>query len=434
MGGGVLWDLCGRKNNGTLTNGPVRVPGPNGFGAVQFDGTNDVVLVPHSSELDGMSAMTLSAWVRPSSTPSGDDEIVKKDGSYILRFGSSNSIVVILWGTGTAFISSSAGLAPNGVWTHLAVTYDGVTTTLWCNGAVVSTSGSATGSVVSTPSQSLAFGAGPDGSESYPGDITDIRLQRTVVPIPAIYNQTRKGHPDTLRRYPDRSWFLLGVEQGGGGGTTTLTADAGSFTLTGQDASLTQALRLDGAAGSFALTGQDATLDWDQKLTADAGSFSLSGQTANLLKNRTLTSDAGSFSLTGQTANLLTARKVTADAGSFTLSGQDVTFSTGEQGATDAGEFLLTGQNVNLLQNRLLTSDAGSFALTGQDVQLLIDPAPLQADAGEFVLTGQDAVLDWDQRTTADTGTYTFTGRSAVLLAPGDSATSASNLTTLHAG
>ncbi len=42
----------------------------------------------------------------------------------------------------------------------------------------------------------------------------------------------------------------------------TLTAEAGSFALGGQSATLKRGLRLDAAAGSFSLTGQAATLNY----------------------------------------------------------------------------------------------------------------------------------------------------------------------------
>jgi hypothetical protein len=91
-------------------------------------------------------------------------------------------------------------------------------------------------------------------------------------------------------------------------------------------------------------------------LTADAGSFTLSGQDANLTIGRILTADAGAFTLSGQDAALSVGRVITADAGAFTLTGQDATLTV-----TPAGGTAYT-----------LTADAGDFALTGQDAQFVI--------------------------------------------------------------
>lgn len=58
-------------------------------------------------------------------------------------------------------------------------------------------------------------------------------------------------------------------------------------------------------------------------LTAESGSFTLTGNDVNLLVGRTLTADAGTFTLTGQDVNLLVGRVLTAETGQFTLTGND---------------------------------------------------------------------------------------------------------------
>lgn len=72
------------------------------------------------------------------------------------------------------------------------------------------------------------------------------------------------------------------IQSGGGPTAYTLTCDAGSFTLSGQDATLTKTSILVADAGSFSLTGQDATLALGRVLTAEAGSYALTGQDAGL--------------------------------------------------------------------------------------------------------------------------------------------------------
>lgn len=110
------------------------------------------------------------------------------------------------------------------------------------------------------------------------------------------------------------------ANEGGGGGPTayTLTADAGSFTLSGQDAGFVVGRILTADAGSFALTGQDAALRIGRVITADAGAFVLTGQDATL----TVTPAGG------------TAYTLTAEAGAFALTGQDAEFRIGTT-ATD---------------------------------------------------------------------------------------------------
>jgi len=59
-------------------------------------------------------------------------------------------------------------------------------------------------------------------------------------------------------------------------------------------------------------------------LTAEAGSYSQTGQAAGLKATRKIAAGAGSYSLTGQAVGLKAARKIAAGPGSYALTGQDV--------------------------------------------------------------------------------------------------------------
>lgn len=109
----------------------------------------------------------------------------------------------------------------------------------------------------------------------------------------------------------------------------TLTADAGAFTLTGQDAAFQRSRVMSGAVGAFTLTGQDAILGAGKSLTGGVGAFALTGQSAALRLQRVLTASVGSFALTGKDAILLKGKILIASAGSFTLTGQAATFLAG---------------------------------------------------------------------------------------------------------
>ena len=66
----------------------------------------------------------------------------------------------------------------------------------------------------------------------------------------------------------------------------TLTAEAGSFALTGQDAGLLVGYVLDAGAGAFTLTGQAAGLFHNYILAAEAGAFIFTGIEADLTRAR----------------------------------------------------------------------------------------------------------------------------------------------------
>ncbi len=228
------------------------------------------------------------------------------------------------------------------------------------------------------------------------------------------WRNIRQG-PQLALFEPDRIWVPVAAIN-----SYSLTADQGSFTLTGQAAGLTAARTMAAAQGSFALTGQDAGLLFGHLLTAGQGSYSLTGQDASLTATRLLTAAQGSFSLTGQDAGLYVSRALSAGQGSYALSGQDATLTYSPAGAytitADAGSFTLTGQADGLSAARLLTAAQGSYSLTGQDASLLYGVGyTLTADAGAFSLTGQAAELRRMVVMTASHGVFTLTGRSASL-------------------
>jgi hypothetical protein len=131
------------------------------------------------------------------------------------------------------------------------------------------------------------------------------------------------------RYFGPRYFSTTGGGGGGGGPTYTLNADAGTLTLTGQDAKRDMSMSAD--AGTLTLTGYDATLTLtgagpDYTLTADAGTLTLTGQAAALTRAYLLNADAGTLTLTGQ-------------AVSFSYSGDPITYTLD----AEAGTLTLTG-------------------------------------------------------------------------------------------
>ena len=188
-------------------------------------------------------------------------------------------------------------------------------------------------------------------------------------------------------------WFL-----DGGGATYTLTADA----------------------GSYAVTGNAAALTIERALALDAGSYAVTERDAALTVSRTLSLDVGSFTFTGRDAALIVSRALSLDVGSYTFTGRDATLDYIESGEhppinADAGAYTLTGHDAALSVQRALTADAGAYSVTGRDATLNVKRPPLTADAGAYSVIGRDATLTVARVLSLDAGAYTFTGRDAAL-------------------
>jgi len=186
-------DSSGNGNTGTIA-GATRVTGQVGFGgALQFNGSSSIVNIPHSASLALSSAMTLEAWVNPSANAGSG----ANDGwrTVIMKERGTTGLAYALYGNdGDANPSRPAGYirnantdkeaaagpaVPVGVWTHLAVTYDGTSIRLYVNGVLRSTTGSAGGGIAASTAP-LRIGGNTvfsiPGTEYFAGLIDEVRI------------------------------------------------------------------------------------------------------------------------------------------------------------------------------------------------------------------------------------------------------------------
>lgn len=220
------------------------------------------------------------------------------------------------------------------------------------------------------------------------------------------------------------------------GGTTTLTADSGTYTETGTAANLEFHHKMPATTGTYALTGTAASLEFHRKLAAGIGTYALTGTAASLKfhhvisadtvayavtgtdatlrKGITMIADVGSYSLTGTAADLLFAHKLAVDSGTYALTGTDVTFRKGINMTADAGVYSFTGTAASLLFAHKLAVDSGVYAITGTDATLQVSIS-MAADSGGFVMTGTATDLLRALRLAAQSGAYVITGTDAVL-------------------
>lgn len=204
------------------------------------------------------------------------------------------------------------------------------------------------------------------------------------------------------------------------GGAYTLTADSGSYIVTGTAAGLKTDRKIAANTDAYAITGTAAGLFIGYKITADVGNYTYAGQDVTLSysgADKTLTADAGSYTLTGSDATLKQGHALVANAGSYTVSGTDAGLQIGYKIAAGADSYTLTGTAAGLAVGYSLTIESGAYTLTGQDATLTYSGGDysLVADSGTYTLTGTDTTLQHDKTVSATAGSYTVTGTDAAL-------------------
>lgn len=170
----------------------------------------------------------------------------------------------------------------------------------------------------------------------------------------------------------------------------TITADAGSYAVTGTAADLKQGYRVTADSGSVAITGTAATLSQGVRITADPGSIAVTGTAVSFGIVRL--GAAGSYEVTGTTASLLAGRKIVADSGSVAVTGQAATLSRGREVDADSGSIAITGTAAALKRGLVVTAASGSLTITGVTASLE-QGYVLTAAAGSYTLTGQASGL-----------------------------------------
>ncbi len=184
-------------NDGTLQGGATYAPGMVGQ-AFSFDASlNSGVTVPSSANLNPTEAITIDAWVNPSSFPNSTPTVVRKSHPTSL----TPRYLLAVTDTGQAhcniggFAGPVAGVVPLNEWTHIACTYDRVAARLYVNGSEVASSpGTA---AIPTASTALGIGKLPQvTSRNFDGLIDEVELFDRAISsaeIRAIYEAGAAG-------------------------------------------------------------------------------------------------------------------------------------------------------------------------------------------------------------------------------------------------
>ena len=191
--GSTVADASGNGNNGTIANATWAASGKYGK-ALQFNGTNALVTIPDSASLHLSSAMTLEAWVNPSTVNANwRDVIYKGNDNYYLEGTSSNAsrpdAGMIAGGSYADAFGTSA--LPANTWSYLTETYDGTTLRLYVNGTQVAST--AHTGAIATSTNPLQIGGDSLYGQNFAGLIDEVRVYNTALTATQI--QTDEGTP-----------------------------------------------------------------------------------------------------------------------------------------------------------------------------------------------------------------------------------------------
>ncbi len=141
--GGIARDSSGYGNDGVINGGALWLnAGQCGLGlggCLSFDGVDDVIQVPDSPSLTVMRQLTMAAWVyRTADCPVVADTCMIVNKEYDFEFGirSGNTLqwAIKPRGGGAWFWHNTGIVIAQGIWTHVAVVYDGSRVTAYRDG------------------------------------------------------------------------------------------------------------------------------------------------------------------------------------------------------------------------------------------------------------------------------------------------------------
>lgn len=212
--GTTATDSSGSGNTGTLVGGVSWTTAGRFRKALTFNGTTGYVGVADNNTLDMTQSFTISAWVKPAASHTDFRAILNKNtlGPYGLYAtvtgfcgnGTPSGFFTANGVSGPAYGSCHTTPLQVGVWTHLAVTYDGTNFKFYKNGVLLSSTlyvaGASSGTTTLVSPQgyieqstgTLQIGSS-EFDEFFHGDLDEVRLYNFAIPLSGTLNTAPNG-------------------------------------------------------------------------------------------------------------------------------------------------------------------------------------------------------------------------------------------------
>ena len=461
--------------------------------AVQFDGANQYIAVPHDAELNEILTgdYTVQFWLYKDSEASDWQRLVGKgdDATRTLGIfeeaGTGRRIQYQVNTTGGYLSLLSTAVVPIGQWTHVAVTKHGNMGSIYINGRL-DTQGTFPGTPL-TDSSPLTFGRAPTFLASLPGRLADVAIYDVALSANQLNNVFDPATLDALASYwplDEATGTSVADVTGGRTGTlTNMTADnLGAPGPVSRVGILTMDSNYTLEPGStlnieIVGTGSSAGTDYDQvRITGSNRTVTLTG--ATLVVGATVEPSFGttyriidntsSTNIVGTFAELPPGAYLGTQFGTFQISyvggtGNDVTLTlvlTTEVRLDGSGNLVITdvatgGQNDNLTiqsdtaNSRFIITDmTHTLGIVGTIAGAILSnnahtvTVPFSSVSGNILIdtrTGNDSLTidlslgNFSKTVTYDGGSQT-TGDSLALVGGGPFATVTHGLTGAASG
>ena len=197
--GTTVTDLSGNANTGTFGSGVTRTTAGRFGGALKFGGSG-MVRIPSSTSLRLTTAMTLEAWVKPSTVSNAwRDLVYKGNDNYYLMASTDRSAHPGMGGKLGGSTVPTEAFAPTalttGAWYHLAATYDGSMLRLYVNGTQVAST--AKSGAITTSTNPLTIGGDPIYGQNFQGLIDEVRVYNRALSTSEVQADMNSGSGTT---------------------------------------------------------------------------------------------------------------------------------------------------------------------------------------------------------------------------------------------
>src|SRR5215831_17797348 len=192
--GSTTADASGSNNTADLINSPTWTAGHSGS-ALNFSGINDYVISGNVGSMNGLTAVTVSAWVRGSVAPASPDAVILgKDQAFALAVGidSPHKAQFAIKSGSTWFgFPASVTNVDDGNFHFLTAVYDGNTLLVYVDGNQEGAQviGRVTLNANSTDFEIASCAGGPDcdpSGEHWRGIIDDVRVYNRALSLAEI--------------------------------------------------------------------------------------------------------------------------------------------------------------------------------------------------------------------------------------------------------